>query len=366
MKFSCYKSDLTEALQFVIRAVAVKPMTPILAGIYLKAEGSMLEIQSNNFSTGIITRIPVNTEISGETVVSGKRFQEFVKNMPDDTITFYGEDGDNFLTIESGGASVELLTMPASDFPKVKTPETEKSFKIRTTTLRDLIRKTVFAVAKENDRPIFTGGCFEIKGDKISLVATNTHRLALVSLSIVPGMEYKYNVALFHEFKTQFKAMTLATPLMYWQGQEEQPDDVMQVMQSLHLPAYKKGTAILLMAHGTPDPSNAYYSVMQAKLRAMKRNDVHIYTVEGWPRLDDWAGKLKMHKVEKIILIPFMLVAGDHANNDMAGNEDDSHKVILEKMGFKVEAKLQGLGESKKIRDIFVERANEAWDALVK
>ena len=181
MKFSCYKSDLTEALQFVIRAVAVKPMTPILAGIYLKAEGSMLEIQSNNFSTGIVTRIPVNTEISGETVVSGKRFQEFVKNMPDDTITFYGEDGDNFLTIESGGASVELLTMPASDFPKVKTPETEKSFKIRTTTLRDLIRKTVFAVAKENDRPIFTGGCFEIKGDKISLVATNTHRLALAT-----------------------------------------------------------------------------------------------------------------------------------------------------------------------------------------
>ena len=191
-------------------------------------------------------------------------------------------------------------------------------------------------------------------------------RVALVSLDVIPGMEYKYDVALFHEYKTQFKKMTLGTPLMYWQGQEEQPDDVMQVMQSLHLPAYKKGTAILLMAHGTPDPSNAYYSVMQEKLRAMKRNDVHIYTVEGWPRLEDWAGKLKMHKVEKIILMPLMMVAGDHANNAMAGDEEDSHKKILEKMGFKVEAKLQGLGESKRIRDIFVERANEAWDALVK
>ncbi|MBR3497555.1 MAG: sirohydrochlorin cobaltochelatase [Selenomonadaceae bacterium] len=191
-------------------------------------------------------------------------------------------------------------------------------------------------------------------------------RIALVSLDVIPGMEYKYDVALFHEYKTQFKKMTLATPLMYWQGQENQPDDVDQVMRSLHLPAYKKGTAILLMAHGTPDPSNAYYSVMQEKLRAMKRNDVHIYTVEGWPRLEDWAGKLKMHKVEKIILMPLMMVAGDHANNDMAGDEEDSHKKILEKMGFKVEAKLQGLGESKKIRDIFVERANEAWDALVK
>ncbi|MBR0261498.1 MAG: sirohydrochlorin cobaltochelatase [Selenomonadaceae bacterium] len=191
-------------------------------------------------------------------------------------------------------------------------------------------------------------------------------RVALVSLDIIPGMEYKYDIALFHEYKTQFKKMTLGTPLMYWQGQEEQPDDVDQVMRSLDLPAYKKGTAILLMAHGTPDPSNAYYSVMQEKLRAMKRNDVHIYTVEGWPRLDDWAGKLKMHKVEKIILMPLMMVAGDHANNDMAGDEEDSHKVILQKMGFKVETKLQGLGENKKIRDIFVERADEAWDALIK
>ena len=190
-------------------------------------------------------------------------------------------------------------------------------------------------------------------------------RIALVSLDIIPGMEYKYDIALFHEYKTQFKKMTLGTPLMYWQGQEEQPDDVDQAMRSLDLPAYKKGTAILLMAHGTPDPSNAYYSVMQEKLRAMKRNDVHIYTVEGWPRLDDWAGKLKMHKVEKIILMPLMMVAGDHANNDMAGDEDDSHKVILQKMGFKVETKLQGLGENKKIRDIFVERADEAWNALM-
>lgn len=179
MKFSCYKSDLTEALQFVIRAVAVKPMTPILAGIYLKAEGSMLELQANNFSTGIITRIPVNTEVPGVTVVSGKRFQEFIRNMPDDTITISDEDDRNTLAIDSGGASVDLLTMSPDDFPKVKIPETDRSFKIRTTTLRDLIRKTIFAVSKDDSRPIFTGGGFEIKGDKISLVATNTHRLAL-------------------------------------------------------------------------------------------------------------------------------------------------------------------------------------------
>lgn len=187
MKFSCYKSDLTEALQFVIRAVAVKPMTPILAGIYLKADGSMLELQANNFSTGMITRIPVNTEDPGEVVVSGKRFQEFVKNMPDDTITFSLED--NTLSIESGGASVELLTMNAGDFPKVKTPETDRSFKIRTTVLRDLIKRTVFAVGKDDTRPIFSGCCFEIAGDKISVIATNTHRLALAKEQLSESYE---------------------------------------------------------------------------------------------------------------------------------------------------------------------------------
>lgn len=191
-------------------------------------------------------------------------------------------------------------------------------------------------------------------------------RIALVPLAVIPGIEYKYDVALFHEFKDQFKAMTLATPLMYWQGQEDQPDDVTETLSVLHLPRYKKGTAILLMAHGTPDPSNAYYSVMQNKLRAMKRDDVHVYTVEGWPSLDDWVGKLKMHKVENITLIPFMMVAGDHANNDMAGDEEDSHKSILEAAGFKVTAQLKGLGENSKIRELYVKRAGEAWDALTK
>ena len=178
MKFSCYKNDLNEALQFVIRAVAVKPQTPVLSGIYLKAEGSVLELQANNYSTGIIARIPVNAEVSGEIVVGGKRLQEFVRNMPDDMITFFDED--NTLVLESGGASVKLLTMAAGEFPKVKTPEAETSFRIRAAVLRELIRKTVFAASKEESRPIFTGCCFEIKENIISLVATNTHRLALV------------------------------------------------------------------------------------------------------------------------------------------------------------------------------------------
>ncbi|MBE8953694.1 MAG: DNA polymerase III subunit beta [Quinella sp. 1Q7] len=178
MKFICYKNDLNEALQFAMKAVAVKPMTPVLSGIYIRAEGAVLELQANNYSTGIIVKIPAKAEIPGETVVGGKRLQDFVRNMPGDMITFSDENDVNILSMRSGDAKVELMTMLAEEFPKVKQPNLENSFRVRTTVLQDLIQRTVFAVSKDDSRPVFTGCCFEIKGDKISLVATNTHRLA--------------------------------------------------------------------------------------------------------------------------------------------------------------------------------------------
>lgn len=177
MKFSCYKADLSEALKFVLNAVAVKSATPVLSGVYLKAQNSTLELQGNNLSTGIVTRIPASVEVDGEIVINGKRFAEFVRNMPDDTLTCQLES--NALVVDSGGANVELLTMNPADFPLVKVAEGQSSFKIMALVLRELINRTAFATAKENDRPIFTGVLFTVEGDIITAVATDTHRLAL-------------------------------------------------------------------------------------------------------------------------------------------------------------------------------------------
>ncbi len=73
-----------------------------------------------------------------------------------------------------------------------------------------------------------------------------------------------------------------------------------------------------------------------------------------------------MHKVKNIILMPMMMVAGDHANNDMAGDEPDSHLNFLKSKGFNVEVRLQGLGENQNIRNLYLNHANEAWNELVK
>lgn len=198
------------------------------------------------------------------------------------------------------------------------------------------------------------------------LRAQGYNRVALVSLDVIPGMEYDYDRAIFHNYKKNFKAMTLSTSLIYWQGQEEQADDVESFIKALFTELKKpsKNSAILLLAHGTPQPSNAYYSVIQAKLDELGYKNVFIYTVEGWPNLETVIPKLKANKIKNVTLVPIMMVAGDHANNDMAGDEDDSHKSILQKEGFKVSAYLHGLGENKAIRAMYVDHANEAWDAL--
>ena len=198
------------------------------------------------------------------------------------------------------------------------------------------------------------------------LKADGYSRIALVSLDVIPGMEYSYVKPVFNEYKEQFKTMTCGTSLMYWQGQEEQSDDVAEFIKAVssQFPKLGKDEALLLMAHGTPHVSNAYYSVIQAKLDALGYKNVYVYTVEGWPSLEDVVPKLNNANVKTVTLMPIMMVAGDHAHNDMAGKDSDSHKSILESKGFKVNTYLHGLGENKNIRAAFVERANDAWDAL--
>lgn len=191
-------------------------------------------------------------------------------------------------------------------------------------------------------------------------------RIALTSLDVIPGIEYDYKTAVFNLYKENFKKMTIGTPLMYFQGQEDQPDDCLDTMKALssQFPRLGKQDAVLLMAHGTPHPSNAYYSVMQNRLDEITGGKAMIFSVEGWPALEHIIPQLREKGIKNITLMPMMMVAGDHANNDMAGDEEDSYKNILIKEGFKVEPYLHGMGENMNVRKIFAQRADEAWQAL--
>ena len=91
-----------------------------------------------------------------------------------------------------------------------------------------------------------------------------------------------------------------------------------------------------------------------------------IYTVEGTPNLEQVIPQLKLHGIKHVTLMPFMMVAGDMLTMTWLVLNQIPHKSILEKEGFKVDTYLHGLGENQNIRNLFVERANESWDALQK
>lgn len=198
-------------------------------------------------------------------------------------------------------------------------------------------------------------------------------RIAVVSLDVIPGMEYSYDSVVTKMYMNNFKRVTIAEPLMYFQGTEGEPDQVVDFLNALKSQFPKMGPqdATLIMAHGTPHPGNAYYSVIQNRIDQLKKNDptfsnVWVYTVEGRPNLEDVIPQLKAKGIKHVTLMPIMMVAGDHANNDMAGADPDSHKSQLEAQGFKVDTYIHGLGENSAVREIYVERANDALAELQK
>lgn len=180
MKFSCGKNDLLAVLSQVSKALAVKPMTPVLGGLYLKVTGDILEIQANNYSLGMSGRISVNAQDEGgETVVIGRKFTEVVKAMPDDVIIIERDEKEGYLELSSGRSRYSIATMNAEDFPKVMQKEAQSHFKIKSTVLKTLIKRTVFACSTDESHPLYTGCLFETKGDSITVASTNMHRLSV-------------------------------------------------------------------------------------------------------------------------------------------------------------------------------------------
>ena len=119
-------------------------------------------------------------------------------------------------------------------------------------------------------------------------------------------------------------------------------------------------TAIVFMGHGTEHEANVTYATLQEKLNAAGNNNYFIGTVEAEPSLEEVVALVKESGAKKVVLLPLMIVAGDHANNDMAGDEEDSWKSAFKAEGFEVECVIKGLGEYAGVQQILVEHASAA------
>lgn len=183
-------------------------------------------------------------------------------------------------------------------------------------------------------------------------------------LHIVAGEEYEKVCRAAEPYikNKSFAKLSIGRPVLYYMGQEEKPDDYLIAIQAIQsqAAARQKDQAVVWMGHGGVHTSNAAYALLQMKMEDAGLKNHYVYTVESYPMLDNVMAKLRRSKTRNVLLMPFMLVAGDHAKNDMAGDEDDSAKTVLTKAGFKVETYLHGLGENSGIQNIYVQHVKDA------
>ena len=176
------------------------------------------------------------------------------------------------------------------------------------------------------------------------------------STHVMNGEEYDFITSFVTPYKPKFKSLSIGKPLL---TSDADYDEVVECIRNDILPL-AKGNPMVLMGHGTTHFANATYSELQLKLRFAGLRNVYITTVEGFPDFGNTIEMLKEDGVKKVTLMPFMIVAGDHANNDMAGDDDDSLKSVLKAEGIEADCVVMGLGSLPSFRRMFAEHAKAA------
>ena len=179
-----------------------------------------------------------------------------------------------------------------------------------------------------------------------------TH-LAVQSLHTIGGAEYHDLRRTVGAFKMMggFQRIVLGYPLLAIQ---EDMQRAVKAILDIIPKERQKSEAVVLMGHGTHHPSNAFYAALAFQLQLEDPN-IFVGTVEGYPEVDLILELMLQKKIKKAYLMPFMSVAGDHAKNDMAGDEDDSWKSIFTKAGIQCVPILKGTAEYDVFVDMWVD-----------
>ncbi len=192
--------------------------------------------------------------------------------------------------------------------------------------------------------------------------ADGIRNLAVQPTHIMDGFEYNEVMRQLDIHRDSFCRIAVGRPLLWG---EEDFRAVAKAAAS-HTGVYDDGeTAVIYIGHGTMAESNRVYGRLQSTFADERLDNYYIGTVEAGPAAGDLAKILRERgRYRRVVLTPLMLVAGDHANNDMAGDGKDSWKSVFMAEGYQVECLLQGLGELEAIRELYVNHALAAVEGL--
>lgn len=178
------KANLQKAINVLQKVSQNKTSSNLPGAIYMTTKNGQVELQGNDFELGIRLTIDGDIKEPGTLVVGSRYFQELIRKLPGDTIELYKPEDGNSLTITSGSSEFNLVTLHPDDFSLVEQIHDQDHVNIDSFTMKELIDLTNYAAATDEDRPVFTGALLEINENEVTMVATDTHRMAVKKITI--------------------------------------------------------------------------------------------------------------------------------------------------------------------------------------
>ena len=178
------KANLQKAINVLQKVSQNKTSSNLPGAIYMTTKNGQVELQGNDFELGIRLTIDGDIKEPGTLVVGSRYFQELIRKLPGDTIELYKPEDGNSLTITSGSSEFNLVTLHPDDFSLVEQIHDQDHVNIDSFAMKEIIDLTNYAAATDEDRPVFTGALLEIKENEVTMVATDTHRMAVKKITI--------------------------------------------------------------------------------------------------------------------------------------------------------------------------------------
>lgn len=183
MRFTISREKLQEGLTAIAPSIPLRTTLPVLANILIETTDRGVRLSGTDLDIAVSTEVTADVESPGAITVPAKKLAEIARELPPAPVKIAGV-GEQRITLECGRSKFRLLGLPRDEFPTFPTVKFEESWRVKSGELQKLISHTAFAVSTEESRPILNGVLWELRPERMSMVATNGHRLAKMELPI--------------------------------------------------------------------------------------------------------------------------------------------------------------------------------------
>ncbi|HVT03447.1 MAG TPA: DNA polymerase III subunit beta [Thermoanaerobaculia bacterium] len=181
MEITIAKADLQKELQLCQGVVEKRSTIPILSNVLLRAAGKTLDIAATDLDVTLLSSCPAQVKTPGAVTVEARRFFDVIRSLPDEDVRLV-VDGNFSIQIESGTAKFRLLGLAPEDYPTLPKVDVTNAFSVDFEDLKTMVEKVIFAITHEETRFQLNGALLKVVGNKMEMVATDGHRMALVNV----------------------------------------------------------------------------------------------------------------------------------------------------------------------------------------